>query len=586
MNLIKETFGAGLTEYPDSGHINDVIVVTNNGIKIFVENVWTSTRRNFERDINILHRSDAKVKLLIVNPKILSDKKLVRSFEKTKLSERLKGVAISDMIDGSKLLLGSETEINNFKATVQKLVFDISTQRFEKNQETNPKPLIEEYQNRAITAALLSLVSFSYFPICLWAFWTKGMNSLFWISLEAVMVPAVFLIVIIISISVIGEQFQKSILKFVKKAIIPYLVVFGFFVLGILIITVMINLYDISSRFFFQNYWTNFLLISSILLLIAIIILLPSNYVLIQYYSKLSNAMYERSPTIDIKNFKQQFKEKLNFFRTKAVSVIIIGFLLISLLIVPLDILTDTFIPSYTKEGESFSDYIWYSDTIYLFIFSERHTSQIIRSEFKFYRLAKKPYTIHPAKIPLLSKLRIQNPTNVTKGSEKSPSISYSFADRLSNDIGAVYVLIEELDDISYDFVPRDNNFTDIDFEFSKLIEPFQLNLSYWKNLETVDVSISTPEPKYVLVENGTWLETYSYYITNNEPINLQVMALDFDRFLFRHTVNITTTKVYIQEQESITNFVYDDLLGLNIGGIGSGVNLNITVTIQSNDVS
>ena len=296
--------------------------------------------------------------------------------------------------------------------------------------------------------------------------------------------------------------------------------------------------------------------------------------------------MYKRSPTIDIKNFKQQFKEKLNFFRTKAVSVIIIGFLLISLLIVPLDILTDTFIPSYTKEGESFSDYIWYSDTIYLFIFSERHTSQTIRSEFKFYRLAKKQYTIHPAKIPLLSKLRIQNPTNVTKGSAKSPSIFYSSADRLSNDIGAVYVLIEELNDISYDFVPRDNNFTDIDFEFSKLTEPFQLNLSYWKNLETVDVSISTPEPKYVLVENGTWLETYSFYITNNEPINLRVMALDFERFLFRETVNITTTKVYIQEQESITNFVYDEKLGLNIGGIGSGVNLNITVTIQSNDVS
>ena len=125
MDALKEIFGAGLTEYPNSGHINDVYVVTNDGVKIFVENVWTATRTHFEKDLNILHRSDANVKLLIVNPDILGNEELTRSYEKTKMSEREKGIAISDMIDGSRILSDPDFVNNNFRKTVQKLVTEI-----------------------------------------------------------------------------------------------------------------------------------------------------------------------------------------------------------------------------------------------------------------------------------------------------------------------------------------------------------------------------------------------------------------------------------------------------------------------------
>ena len=45
LEKLRETFGSGLNEYPDSGNINDAFTVTNDGIEIFVENVWTSIAR-------------------------------------------------------------------------------------------------------------------------------------------------------------------------------------------------------------------------------------------------------------------------------------------------------------------------------------------------------------------------------------------------------------------------------------------------------------------------------------------------------------------------------------------------------------
>lgn len=137
LKSMKELFGAGLTEYAHTGHVNDVYVVTNDGIKIFVETVWTSTRSNFERDLNILHRSDADVKILIVNPEILAKEEFVRSYEKTKLSERAKGIAISNMIDGSQIIYDPNFVNNNFRKTVQELV---NTIREHNSQYKRPSP--------------------------------------------------------------------------------------------------------------------------------------------------------------------------------------------------------------------------------------------------------------------------------------------------------------------------------------------------------------------------------------------------------------------------------------------------------------
>jgi hypothetical protein len=104
LNKLKEFCAAGLTEYPHSGNVNDVHLVTSDNIDIFTENVWTSTKSNFYRHMTILQRSPADAKILIVNPQILRDSHLQREFEKTKISETKRGIAVADLIDGSLTL--------------------------------------------------------------------------------------------------------------------------------------------------------------------------------------------------------------------------------------------------------------------------------------------------------------------------------------------------------------------------------------------------------------------------------------------------------------------------------------------------
>jgi hypothetical protein len=122
LGKLKEMFGTGLNEYPHGGHINDVYVTTPNFGDIFVENIWTSTKRNFEHDLIILHRSPANTKILIVNPKILKTQTLCNEFEKTRMSETGRFVAVSDMIDGSKILNDQQFIDEEFPRIVKELV--------------------------------------------------------------------------------------------------------------------------------------------------------------------------------------------------------------------------------------------------------------------------------------------------------------------------------------------------------------------------------------------------------------------------------------------------------------------------------
>ena len=92
---LRSKYGSGLKEYPDSGSINDVKVVTGDGISIFVENVWTSKKTNFDRDLNILLRSKDNVKILVVNPEILREGSLVP--EDSENTDDRKGEGISGL---------------------------------------------------------------------------------------------------------------------------------------------------------------------------------------------------------------------------------------------------------------------------------------------------------------------------------------------------------------------------------------------------------------------------------------------------------------------------------------------------------
>ena len=98
-----ENFGVGLKEYPDCGNIADSCVINTEGTEIFLEVVWTSTLNNFERDLIILLNSDAEVKILVANPKLLNPE-VSRKFVKTQMAEAKKHVLVCDMIDGSRIL--------------------------------------------------------------------------------------------------------------------------------------------------------------------------------------------------------------------------------------------------------------------------------------------------------------------------------------------------------------------------------------------------------------------------------------------------------------------------------------------------
>lgn len=102
---LNEWTGASLREYPSSGHELDVFAVTPDGISIYVEIVWSDTSRNFYRDMSIIQQSDADVKLVVANPRILDKEDYVREFSKIALSQRRLGILMNgELIDGARMI--------------------------------------------------------------------------------------------------------------------------------------------------------------------------------------------------------------------------------------------------------------------------------------------------------------------------------------------------------------------------------------------------------------------------------------------------------------------------------------------------
>jgi len=87
-----------INEYYDYGFEIDVFSVTLSSITIMVETIWTTTKQNFYRDLTIILSSDAQIKVVIVNPKILEKSELVRYFDRIKVSDTKKGYSIIGML--------------------------------------------------------------------------------------------------------------------------------------------------------------------------------------------------------------------------------------------------------------------------------------------------------------------------------------------------------------------------------------------------------------------------------------------------------------------------------------------------------
>lgn len=99
-SLCKWFEGSALREYKSLGHELDVFHISYHGITIMVEVIWTSTRAHFNHDMIILLTSDARVKIVVVNHKILSNNEYVVSYEKVRISELLKGYLVSPSLMG------------------------------------------------------------------------------------------------------------------------------------------------------------------------------------------------------------------------------------------------------------------------------------------------------------------------------------------------------------------------------------------------------------------------------------------------------------------------------------------------------
>ena len=89
-----------------------------------IEIIWTPSAGNFFRDLTIMHQSDAQIKVIIVNEKILSNPKIEREFKKARISEAQKGFIVSSMINGSRILTDENYLNTDVKNQIMELISD------------------------------------------------------------------------------------------------------------------------------------------------------------------------------------------------------------------------------------------------------------------------------------------------------------------------------------------------------------------------------------------------------------------------------------------------------------------------------
>lgn len=143
---LQEWVGVSLEEYPSCGHEHDVYAVTVEGVRIYVEIIWSSSPGNFNRDIIMIQEADTDVKLVVVNPEILKKPNLVREFSKVSIAERKSGVAMhGEMINGEKILEDSTYLETDFKEILFNLIESCKQSneqiiRIKYNENTNYLP--------------------------------------------------------------------------------------------------------------------------------------------------------------------------------------------------------------------------------------------------------------------------------------------------------------------------------------------------------------------------------------------------------------------------------------------------------------
>jgi len=120
---LKDWIGASLQEYPSAGHELDIFAVTLNGISIAIEIIWSPTKQNFYRDLNIIQQSDANIKLVIANPDIIAKDEYQREFSKVAVAQRRKGILMhGELINGQKIVQDTAFLETEFKDIILYLI--------------------------------------------------------------------------------------------------------------------------------------------------------------------------------------------------------------------------------------------------------------------------------------------------------------------------------------------------------------------------------------------------------------------------------------------------------------------------------
>lgn len=119
-DFLSEKFGPSLTEFMDDGDRTDVTGYTIDGIKIRVEIIWSESQ--FHYDMENIIASDAKIKILVINPSILLKKSYDRNVERRKLSESNKNVFLLGPYDANLILNGDDGCFSNIYQDIKQSI--------------------------------------------------------------------------------------------------------------------------------------------------------------------------------------------------------------------------------------------------------------------------------------------------------------------------------------------------------------------------------------------------------------------------------------------------------------------------------
>jgi transcription initiation factor TFIIIB Brf1 subunit/transcription initiation factor TFIIB/DNA replication protein DnaC len=120
---LKEWFGHSIQEYSESGHRLDVFSVTLKGVSINVEIIWSTSKAQFFYDLNLIQQSDAQIKIVIANPKILQNQVYVREFGKIVASQRQIGVKMhGTLINGQNVISDKDFLDKHLKKLIYSMV--------------------------------------------------------------------------------------------------------------------------------------------------------------------------------------------------------------------------------------------------------------------------------------------------------------------------------------------------------------------------------------------------------------------------------------------------------------------------------